>query len=95
MTTLQRFPVQVWTASDLRSLKWGSILFGVGIGLFLPRGLRRHGRLLALAAGAFAIKPLMNLLREDSVITLDRPAPSAASHAAGTPTSLEGAEAAD
>jgi hypothetical protein len=95
MTTLQRFPAQVWTASDLRSLKWGSILFGVGVGLFLPRGLRRHGRLLALAAGAFAIKPLMNLLREDSVITLDRP-PHPSAHATGaTPTSLEGAEAAD
>ena len=73
MTTIQRFPVQVWTPSDLRSLKWGSILLGVGVGLFLPTGLRRYGRVAALLGGAFAIKPLMALLREDTVLTLDRP----------------------
>jgi hypothetical protein len=73
MTTIQRFPVQVWTTSDLRSLKWGSILLGVGVGLFLPAGLRRYGRVAALIGGAFAIKPLMALLREDTVLTLDRP----------------------
>jgi hypothetical protein len=95
MTTIQRFPAQVWTASDLRSLKWGSILFGVGVGLFLPRGFRRYGRVIALGAAAFAIKPLMNLLREDSVITLDRPWQAEAHATGATATSLEGAEAAD
>ena len=72
-TSLQRMPVRVWTRSDLKALKWGSILFGVGVGLFMPRGLRRYGRLIALGVGIFAIKPLMVLLREDSLITRDRP----------------------
>jgi hypothetical protein len=73
MTSFQRMPVRVWTRSDLKALKWGSILLGVGVGLFLPRGLRRYGRLIALGVGVFAIKPLMVLLREDALITQDRP----------------------
>jgi hypothetical protein len=68
--------VRVWTHSDLRALKWGSILFGVGVGLFMPRGLRRYGRFIALGAGVFAIKPLLALLREDALITNDRPIPT-------------------
>lgn len=95
MTTVQRLPVQVWTASELRSLKWGSIAIGVTVGLFLPRGLRRYA---ALAAGALAIKPLMALLHEDSLIlTNDRPlhVEPTAGHAGISPTALEGAEAAD
>ena len=88
--------LRVWTHTDLRALKWGSILFGVGVGLFLPRGLRRYGRFLALIAGAFAVKPLLALLREDALITNDRPAHlDTPTSRAATPTSLEGAEAAD
>jgi hypothetical protein len=71
--TTQKFPLQAFTLDDLKSLKWGSILVGVGVGLFLPRGLRRLGGPLALIAGAFALKPLMALLHEDSVICADRP----------------------
>jgi len=67
-------PVQVWSPSDFRSLKWGSVLLGVAVGLFLPRALRRHGRWFALGMLALAIKPLMAMLREDSlVVTSDRP----------------------
>lgn len=73
MTTMQKIPVRVWSAADVQSLKWGSILFGLGVGLFLPRGLRRYGRVAALLAGVFAIKPLMGLLREDTLICNDRP----------------------
>jgi len=73
MNSIQRLPVQVWTPADVSSLKWGSILFGVGVGLILPRGLRRFGLPLTFIAGAFALKPLMALLREDSVICADRP----------------------
>jgi hypothetical protein len=96
MTTLQRLPVRVWTHSDLRALKWGSILFGVGVGLFMPRGLRRYGRFIALGVAAFAIKPLMVLLREDSLITGDRPLhgeESSEGFGAETPTDFEVADA--
>ena len=77
--------VRVWTHSDLRALKWGSILLGVGVGLFMPRGLRRYGRFIALGAGVFAIRPLLALLREDALITNDRPI-----HADPSATSREG-----
>jgi hypothetical protein len=81
---------------DARSLKWGSILFGVGIGLFLPRALRRHGRFIALVVGPFAIHRLLAMLREDRLICNDRPVfAGASSTGAATPTSLEGAESAD
>ena len=98
MTAPHPLVARVWTHSDLRALKWGSILFGVGVGLFLPKGLRHYGRYIALGAAAFAVKPLLKLMREDALITNDRPvhADLGATHSMGaTPTSLEGAEAAD
>jgi hypothetical protein len=69
----ERIPVQIWSPSDLRSLRWGSILLGVGVGVFLPRALRRYGRWMALGTAVLAIKPLMAMLREDSVVCSDRP----------------------
>lgn len=69
----ERIPVQIWSPSDLRSLRWGSLLLGVGIGVFLPRGLRRYGRWLAVGTAVLAIKPLMAMLREDTVVCADRP----------------------
>src|SRR5215217_6055784 len=71
--TNERIPVQIWTASDLRSLKWGSILLGVGVGVFMPRSFRRYGRWIALGTFVFALKPLMAMLREDTVVCADRP----------------------
>jgi hypothetical protein len=69
----ERIPVQIWSPSDLRALRWGSILLGVGVGVFLPRALRHYGRWIALGSAVLAIKPLMAMLREDTVVCSDRP----------------------
>ena len=58
---------------DFPSVKWGPLLAGFCIGLLLPKGLRPKGRFVALVAGALAVKKILENMKPDPVICMDRP----------------------
>jgi hypothetical protein len=68
------FAPRTWTTSDISLLKGGSILFGIAVGLSLPKRCKAYAPLLLLGVAALAARPILHYFRhedEDMPWTVD------------------------
>ena len=57
---------RTWSASDIGLLKAGSTLFGIAVGLTLPKRCKSFAPLLLLGVAALAARPILHYFRHEA-----------------------------
>ena len=58
------FKPRVWSIWEIASVKWGSVLFGVIVGMYLADYLKGYIWLLVLGCVALSIWPILKMVRD-------------------------------
>ena len=62
---------RTWSASDISLLKAGSTLFGIALGMSLPKRCKAYAPLLLLGVAALAVRPVLHYFRQPDATDLN------------------------